>query len=107
MLGGIDPKQMAGMMKKMGIKTETIDAKEVIIRGSKTLVIKNPQVTVVDMQGQKTYQIMGRAEEKKEENREDLDLVMEQAGATEDEARGALDEAEGDIAIAILKLKKG
>jgi len=32
---------------------------------------------------------------------------MEQAGATEDEARGALDESEGDIAIAILKLKKG
>ena len=107
MLGGIDPKQMAGMMKKMGIKTETLDAKEVIIRGSKTIVIKNPQVTVVDMQGQKTYQIMGTAEEKKEENREDLDLVMEQAGATEDEARGALDEAEGDIALAILKLKKG
>ena len=107
MLGGIDPKLIASQMKKMGIKTETLDAKEVIIRGSKTIVIKNPQVTVVDMQGQKTYQIMGRAEEKKEENREDLDLVMEQAGATEDEARGALDEAEGDIAIAILKLKKG
>jgi len=106
-LGGIDPKQMAGMMKKMGIKTETIDAKEVIIKGQKTIVIKNPTVTVVDMQGQKTYQIMGTAEEKKEENREDLDLVMEQAGATEDEARGALDEAEGDIALAILKLKKG
>ena len=107
MLGGIDPKQMAGLMKKMGIKTETIEAKEVIIRGQKTIVIKNPQVTVVDMQGQKTYQIMGTAEEKKEENREDLELVMEQAGATEDEARAALDESEGDIAIAILKLKKG
>ena len=107
MLGGIDPKQMAGLMKKMGIKTETIDAKEVIIKGSKTLVIKNPQVTVVDMQGQKTYQIMGTAEEKKEENKEDLELVMEQTGATEDEARGPLDEAEGDIAVAILKLKKG
>jgi len=106
-LGGIDPKQMAGLMKKMGIKTETIEAKEVIIRGQKTIVIKNPQVTVVDMQGQKTYQIMGTAEEKKEENREDLELVMEQAGATEDEARAALDESEGDIAIAILKLKKG
>jgi nascent polypeptide-associated complex subunit alpha len=98
---------MASMMKKMGIKTETIDAKEVIIKGQKTIVIKNPQVTVVDMQGQKTYQIMGNAEEKKEENREDLELVMEQAGATEDEAREALDGAEGDIALAILKLKKG
>ncbi len=106
MLGGIDPKQMAGLMKKMGIKTESIDAKEVIIRGSKTIVIKNPQVTVVDMQGQKTYQVIGNAEEKKEENKEDLDLVMEQTGATEDEARVALDEAEGDIALAILKLKK-
>jgi len=106
-LGGIDPKQMAGLMKKMGIKTETIEAKEVIIRGDKTLVIKNPQVTVVDMQGQKTYQVMGTAEEQKEENKEDLELVMEQTRATEDEARVALDEAEGDIAVAILKLKKG
>jgi len=106
-LGGIDPKQMASMMKKMGIKTETIDAKEVIIKGQKTIVIKNPTVTVVDMQGQKTYQIMGNAEEKKEESREDLELVMEQTGSTEDEARGALDESEGDIAVAILKLKKG
>lgn len=107
MLGGIDPKQMAGLMKKMGIKTETIEAKEVIIRGDKTLVIKNPQVTVVDMQGQKTYQVMGTAEEKKEENKGDLELVMEQTRATEDEARVALDEAEGDIALAIFKLKKG
>jgi len=106
-LGGIDPKQMAGLMKKMGIKTETIEAKEVIIRGDKTLVIKNPQVTVVDMQGQKTYQVMGTAEEKKEENKGDLELVMEQTRATEDEARVALDEAEGDIALAIFKLKKG
>ena len=107
MLGGIDPKQMAGLMKKMGIKTETIEAKEVIIRGDKTLVIKNPQVTVVDMQGQKTYQVMGTAEEKKEEKKGDLELVMEQTRATEDEARVALDEAEGDIALAIFKLKKG
>jgi nascent polypeptide-associated complex subunit alpha len=98
---------MAGLMKKMGIKTETIEAKEVIIRGDKTLVIKNPQVTVVDMQGQKTYQVMGTAEEKKEENKGDLELVMEQTRATEDEARVALDEAEGDIALAIFKLKKG
>jgi NACalpha-BTF3-like transcription factor len=50
---------------------------------------------------------MGTAEEKKEENKGDLELVMEQTRATEDEARVALDEAEGDIAVAILKLKKG
>lgn len=107
MMGGIDPRQMAGLMKKMGIKTETIEAEEVTIKGSRTIVIRNPQVTVVDMQGQKTYQIMGDVEEKKEENKEDLELVMEQTGATEDAAREALDGSEGDIALAILKLKKG
>jgi nascent polypeptide-associated complex subunit alpha len=107
MLGGIDPKQMAAMMKKMGIKTENIEASEVIIKGPKTIVITEPNVTVVDMRGQKTFQIVGRVEEKKEEaNSEDIQMVMERTGAGEGEARAALEEAGGDIAEAILKLKK-
>jgi nascent polypeptide-associated complex subunit alpha len=106
MFGGIDPKQMAGMMKKMGIKTENIEAEEVVIKGPKTIVIKEPSVTMMDVQGQKTFQIMGRIEER-EDNSEDVKLVAEQAGASEEEARKALDDSNGDIAAAILKLKKG
>lgn len=107
MFGGVDPKQMSSLMKKMGIKTENLEAHEVIIKGPKTIIIKEPHVTIVDMGGQKTFQIIGKIHEKKEENKEDIELIMEQTGASEEEARTALDEAEGDIAVAIVKLKKG
>jgi nascent polypeptide-associated complex subunit alpha len=106
-LGGIDPKQMNALMKKMGIKTEDIDAEEVVIKGKKTIVIKEPHVTAIDMQGQKTFQITGRIEEAEEKSSEDLELVMAQTGATKEEAEKALEESGGDIAEAILKLKKG
>ena len=52
MFGGMDPKKMQTMMKKMGIKTEEINADEVIIKGDKNMVIKNPHVTVMEVQGQ-------------------------------------------------------
>jgi nascent polypeptide-associated complex subunit alpha len=104
--GGIDPKLIASQMKKMGIKTEDVEASEVIIKGPKTIVIKEPHVTMIDMGGQKTFQVIGKIHEK-EESTEDIELIMEQTGASEEEARTALDEAEGDLAVAILKLKKG
>lgn len=107
MLGGIDPKQMNAMMKKMGIKTETISAKEVVIKGERNIVIKEPQVTVIEAQGTKTFQISGRIEEEKkaEGTAEDVEMVMEQSGANEDDAKRALEETNGDIAEAIMKLK--
>jgi len=37
-------------------------------------------------------------------SREDLALVMAQTGATEDEARAALDVCEGEVAEAIIRL---
>ncbi len=66
MFGGINPKQMEAAMKKMGIKTQAIEADEVIINGPKRIVIKKPQVTMMEMQGQKTFQIMGNVEEGEE-----------------------------------------
>ena len=107
MLGGIDPRQMDALMKKMGIKSQSIDAEEVVIKGPKTIVIKEPQVTMMEVQGQKTFQISGRVEESVEENEDDLKVIMEQTGASEEEARKALDDSQGDIAEAIIKLKKG
>jgi nascent polypeptide-associated complex subunit alpha len=108
MFGKMDPKAMEGMMKKMGIKTEPVEAEEVIIRGKKDIVIKNPQVTMVEVQGQKTFQIVGRIEEREREaagpSKEDIRLVMEQTGASEKEAAEALGET-GDLAEAIAKLK--
>ena len=95
----------------MGIKQEEIDAREVIIKTSdKDIIIKNPQVSKVNMMGQESFQISGDIEEKElssepSTNEEDIKTVMEQTNCTEEEAKAALEEAQGDLAEAILKLK--
>ena len=102
--GGMDPKKMKGMMNKLGIKTEDINATEVIIRGDKEIVIKNPQVTVVDFQGQKSFQIVGTVVEKGRDVSEDVKLVVEKTGVSEKKAKEALERNNGDIAKTILDL---
>lgn len=94
-------------MKKMGLKQEEIDAEEVIISCKhKKIIIKNPQVTKVNMMGQETIQILGDIEEEEITGfkDEDIHIVMEQTGCTMEEARTAL-ESKNDIAGAILYLK--
>jgi len=107
-MGGMDPRKMKMMMKQLGIKSEDIDAKRVIFElENGKLVIDNPQVSAIDMQGQKTYTVMGEAkEEAGGVPEEDVKMVAEQAGVSEKEAKKALEEADGDIAEAISKLKK-
>ncbi len=105
MFGGIDPRQMNALMKKMGIKQTQIPSTEVIIKGEKNYVIKNPSVTLIEAQGQKTFQVMGEIEEI-QDNSDDIKMIMEQTGASEEEAKKALEESEGDLAEAIMKLKK-
>ncbi|MBW1838922.1 MAG: nascent polypeptide-associated complex protein [Deltaproteobacteria bacterium] len=104
----INPKQLEKMAKQMGIQTAEIEAEEVIIKTKKgEIIITNPQVSKVNMMGQDTFQISGDIEERdsSEFSEEDLRLVIEQTGATPEEAAEALEET-GDIAQAILKLKK-
>jgi len=108
MIPGINPKQMKMAMKKMGVKQEEIEAEEVIIRGKdRQLRILNPQVMKVNMMGQESFQITGDVEEESLEkfSEDDIKMVMEQSDCSEDEAKGALEET-GDLAEAILKLKK-
>jgi nascent polypeptide-associated complex subunit alpha len=104
----INPKQIEKAMKKMGMQAVPIEAEEVIIKTpDKDIVITNPQVTNINMMGQQTYQVVGEAEERPRERflDDDVKMVMEKAGVGEEEAKKALEE-EGDIASAILKLKK-
>lgn len=105
----INPKQAAQMMKKMGIKQEEIPASEVIIKTQdKELVIKNPAVSKIEMGGQSSFQISGEVEErelKAEISKEDIKTVTEQASCTEEQAKKALEETDGDIAKAILSLQ--
>ncbi|KYH36807.1 MAG: nascent polypeptide-associated complex protein [Candidatus Bathyarchaeota archaeon B23] len=99
-------------MKQMGLKMDALtDVEEVIIRGrDREIVIEEPVVTLLDVKGERVYQITGGRVREKERGRrripeEDILLVAQQAGVTLEEARRALEEAEGDLAKAILMLK--
>ncbi len=112
MMGNIDPAQVKNMMKRMGIKSDEIDAQEVIIKcKDRNIVISNPSVLAINMQGSTTFQIGGNVSEEPSEKveitQDDIALVKEQTGVS-DEAliRKTLDETNGDIAEAIMKLKK-
>ena len=106
----MNPKQMQGMLKQFGIKTEEVDAKRVIfeLENGKRLVIDNPAVTAMTMQGHKTFTVMGDPKEeagKAEIPDEDVKMVAEQASVSKEKAKKALEESEGDIAEAIAKLQ--
>ncbi len=105
MIPNMNPRQMKKMMKQMGMKTEELDAVEVIIKLSDgTIIIDNPSVTVVEVQNQKTYQIMGSERVVQDIPLEDIKMVAEQANVSEDAAKKALEENEGDLAEAIMSL---
>lgn len=107
-LGGMDPKKMNAMMKQLGIKQEEIEATRVIIeREGGRIVINNPNVQKIVMQGQESWQITGEAVEEEVGIKEaDVLLVMEKTGKKKEEATEALKKADGDIAEAILKLSE-
>ena len=103
MFPGMNKKMIEQAMKKLNMKQEEIDAQEVIIKGSKSFVIKNPQVMKVDVMGQETFQITGQIEELI--NDEDVKTVMDQANCSREKAIKALQDNNGDLALAILSLK--
>ena len=102
---------MQQMMKQMGIQQVEVDAERVeIFCEGKKIVIEPCQVSKMKMMGQDTWQINGTVREesletKAEISEEDIETVAEQAGVSLDEARDAIEAAEGDLAEAILKLK--
>lgn len=106
---GMNPKHMKAMMKKHGINIEEMnDVEEVIIKTSqKTIIFRDASVTCMDVQGQKTYQVVGTPEEVASESgipQEDIELVAQQAGVSEEEAKKALEDCGGEPAEAIIKL---
>ncbi|MEK6889525.1 MAG: nascent polypeptide-associated complex protein [Nanoarchaeota archaeon] len=108
MFGGINPGQMKAMMKQMGIKQEEIDALRVIIEKSDgdKIIIEPAHVQKMTVQGQDSFQITGEIREEEGESirGEDIELVMEKTGKSEKEVRKVLEEVNGDIAEAIVKL---
>ena len=123
----MSPKQMARMMKKMGIEQKDIEGvKEVIIRfADKEWVISNPQVAAIKQAGAETFQVGGSKTERAisgargsievedeapapeiEIPMEDAALVAGQTGVDIETAKQALKETDGDLAAAILKLRR-
>ena len=109
----LDERALKAAMKQMGIKSQEITAEEVIIRTpGKDLVIKNPQVTKMNMMGQDTFQISGTVTERAAGgagstagiSHEDIKTVMEQAGVDEKTAVKAIEANDGDLAAAIIEL---
>ena len=112
MFPGMNPKQMQQAMKQLGIKQEEIDAIEVIIRlEDKEIVINSPSVQKIKMQGQESFQISGDVSERSissspEITDEDIETIMAQTGCTKEEAAEAIEESDGDLAEAVLKLSE-
>ena len=106
MFPGINPKQMQAVMKQMGMAQTEIPSSRVIIEkedGNK-IVINNPSVMKIKMQGQESFQISGDvSEEETGFSEDDIKVIMEKTNCSEEEAKNALEET-GDLAESILKL---
>jgi nascent polypeptide-associated complex subunit alpha len=109
MPGRINPRQMNQMMRRLGINVKEIENVEKVIiqTEDKEYIFEEAEVTIMDAQGQKTYQVTGKptiVNRKEEMKEEDIKLIIEQTGKTKEEAIKALEETKGDIAEAIMKL---
>lgn len=111
---GMNPKQLKQMqraMKQMGMDMKDVKGvTEVVIKfKDKELVIDKPTVNLMDFRGQQTYQITGKPVENKIDVEikipdDDVELVVAQTGASNEQARETLKETEGDLAEAIMRL---
>ena len=108
MLGGLDPKKMQAMMKQLGIAQEEIDAQRVIIEcENKKIIIDDPSVVKIKMQGQENFQISGKVTEREartDTTAEDIQTIIEKTGCTHEQAQKALATTDGDLIQAILDL---
>jgi len=111
-MGGMNPAQMQKIMQQMGIRTSEIKAKRIIFETDDgNLVIENPQITKMTIQGTETYQVVGSAKLEEQKTRkpkeieitdEDIEMVAQQAHVSRSDAKKALEKTKGDIAEAIV-----
>jgi nascent polypeptide-associated complex subunit alpha len=110
----MNPREAKRMMQRMGMNMGAMpEVEQVVFKTStKEIIVENPEVTVMEMQGQKIFQVMGeRITEKAVEKavkipEEDVQLVATQANVSPDQARAALEQTKGDLAQAILLLSQ-
>ena len=100
------------MMAKMGMQVQQVEdvTRVVIESASKKIIIDEPEVAIVTVQGQKVYQVGGGREREEEASsstvQDDAKLVATQAGVSVEEAANALKQSGGDLAQAIILLKQ-
>ena len=105
---------MSAIMKQMGISQENIKAEKVIIEKiDGKIIIENPNIIKVNMQGQESFQITGQITEetKQEESEEeqlkkDIQTIAQQTGVSEEIAAIELEKNNGDMAETIISLTK-
>jgi len=110
----VNPREARRMMQRMGMSMGAMpDVEQVIFKTStKEIIVENPDVAVMEMQGQKIFQVTGeKIVEKPVEKavkipEEDVQLVATQANVSSDQARAALEQTKGDLAQAILLLSQ-
>jgi len=100
-------------MRRLGLNMSPLEVDEVILRmKDKEIIIHDPEVAVLEVQGQKIFQVTGGEISEKERKRkisipeEDIQLVAQQAGVSLDRAKAALEQTDGDLAQAILLLSQ-
>jgi nascent polypeptide-associated complex subunit alpha len=109
----VSPREAKRMMQRMGLSMDALpDVEQVVIKtSSKEITIEEPEVAIMEVQGQKIFQVTGGkitekvAERKSAIPEEDVRLVADQTGKSLEEARKALEECDGDLAKAILVLQ--
>jgi nascent polypeptide-associated complex subunit alpha len=117
-------RQMQMMMRRLGMTTEEVPEVEevIVVTKSKEHVFRAPEVTILTVQGVRTYQVVGTPEIRSRSStgpkpapstpasppagppEEDIRLVMEQANVSREEAIEALFQSSGAPAEAILKI---
>lgn len=102
-----NPRQMQQMLKQMGIKSREINANKVTIEceDGTNIIIEKPNITEMDMKGEKNYTISGKVKEETAISEEDVKLVMESTNVEREVAIKALKE-HGDVASAIVELQE-
>jgi len=127
---GMNPKQMKAAMKRQGIDMDPLEGVEkvVVLTRDKEIVFDRPEVTAISAQGTVTYQVVGTPKERPRSaasagagadvsgedlveaiasakySEDDVELVMGQTGASENDVRAALEACGGEVAEAIMKL---
>ncbi|MDY6768690.1 MAG: nascent polypeptide-associated complex protein [Candidatus Nanohaloarchaea archaeon] len=99
---------MEQMMKQLGMDVQELEADRVTIETAdgRELVFDAPELNRMEVQGQELFQLQGDYEERDagSEDGDDVELVMERTGASEEEARNALEEHD-DLADAVMSLQ--